>query len=83
MKTLHQPQLDQIPLQKSKHLISEQLIGLKKDKFMELIDLKPGDCIKYNFLYSNEEEKIGLITKIKKDNNFAFMIYLVDKRLYA
>tara|TARA_A200000159_G_scaffold161061_1_gene182269 strand:+ start:1655 stop:1846 length:192 start_codon:yes stop_codon:yes gene_type:complete len=47
---------------------------------MELIDLKPGDCIKYNFLYSNEEEKIGLVTKIKKDNNFAFMIYLVDNK---
>ena len=47
---------------------------------MELMDLKPGDCIKYNFLYSNEEDKIGLITKIKKDNNFAFMIYLVDNK---
>ncbi len=47
---------------------------------MELMDLKPGDCIKYNFLYSNEEEKIGLITKIQKDNNFAFMIYLVDNK---
>ncbi len=47
---------------------------------MELMDLKTGDCIKYNFLYSNEEEKIGLVTKIKKDNNFAFMIYLVDNK---
>ena len=44
------------------------------------MDLKLGDCIRYNFLYSNEEEKIGLITKIKKDNNFAFMIYLVDDK---
>ena len=44
------------------------------------MDLKSGDCIKYSFLYSNEEEKIGLITKIKKDNNFAFMIYLVDEK---
>jgi len=47
---------------------------------MELMDLKTGDCIKYNFLYSNEEEKIGLVTKIKKDNNFSFMIYLVDNK---
>ena len=47
---------------------------------MELMDLKPGDCIKYNFLFSNEEEKIGLVTQIKKDNNFAFMIYLVDNK---
>ena len=44
------------------------------------MDLKTGDCIKYNFLYSNEEEKIGLVTKIKKDNNFSFMIYLVDNK---
>jgi len=44
------------------------------------MDLKEGDCIKYNFIYSNEEEKIGLITKIKKDNNFAFMIHLIDEK---
>ena len=42
------------------------------------MDLKVGDCIRYNFLYSNEKEKIGLITQIKKDVNFSFMIYLVD-----
>ena len=44
------------------------------------MDLKAGDCIKYNFLYSNEEEKIGLVTQIKKDNNFAFMVYIVDEK---
>tara|TARA_S200000501_G_C20606454_1_gene648271 strand:+ start:340 stop:522 length:183 start_codon:yes stop_codon:yes gene_type:complete len=44
------------------------------------MDLKAGDCIKYNFLYSNEEEKIGLVTQIKKDNNFAFMVYVVDEK---
>jgi len=42
------------------------------------MDLKVGDCIRYNFLYSNEKEKIGLITQIKKDVNFSFMIYLID-----
>ena len=44
------------------------------------MDLKIGECIKYNFLYSNEEEKIGLITKIVKDYNFSYMIYLVDEK---
>tara|TARA_Y100000114_G_C11752566_1_gene325154 strand:+ start:1390 stop:1572 length:183 start_codon:yes stop_codon:yes gene_type:complete len=44
------------------------------------MDLKIGECIKYNFLYSNEEEKIGLITKIAKDYNFSYMIYLVDEK---
>lgn len=44
------------------------------------MDLKKGDCIRYNFLYSNEKEKIGLITQIKEDNNFAFMVYLVDDK---
>ena len=47
---------------------------------MGVMDLKIGDCIEYNFLYSNEEIKIGLITNIKKDNNFAFMIHLVDNK---
>ena len=42
------------------------------------MDLKVGDCIKYNFLYSNEEEKIGLITQIKEDYNFSFMVYVID-----
>ena len=44
------------------------------------MDLKKGDCIRYNFLYSNEKEKIGLVTRIKEDNNFAFMVYLVDDK---
>ena len=44
------------------------------------MDLEIGNCIEYSFLYSNEEKKIGLITQIKKDVNFSFMIYLVDEK---
>lgn len=40
-------------------------------------DLKVGQAIKYNYLYSNEEEKIGLIVKLKKDLNFTMMIYML------
>ena len=47
---------------------------IKKNKSL---DLKVGQTIKYNFLYSNEKEKIGLVTNIKKDINFYAMIYLL------
>ena len=42
-----------------------------------LKDIKIGNSLIYNFLYSNEEEKIGLVVDIKKDNNFYAMIYLL------
>lgn len=42
------------------------------------LDIKIGNIIKYNFLYSNEGFKIGLVYKIEKDNNFAYMIYFVN-----
>ena len=45
-------------------------------------DLKKGDLIKYNFLYSNEEEKIGLVYDIKKDLNFSAMIFVVGNKKY-
>lgn len=43
----------------------------------KLKDIKIGDTIVYNFLYSNEETKIGIVTNIKKDINFYAMIYLL------
>ena len=43
-------------------------------------DLKKGDLIKYNFLYSNEKEKIGIVYDIKKDLNFTAMIYIVGNK---
>ena len=43
------------------------------------MDLAVGCAIKYRFHYSNEEAKFGLIVKIIKDINFAYMIHLVSE----
>jgi len=42
------------------------------------LDLKKGNVINYSYLYTNEENKIGLVYKIKKDINFGHMIYILD-----
>ena len=42
-----------------------------------MIDLKIGNLIKYNFLYSNEEDKVGIICKINKDPNFSYIVYIL------
>jgi hypothetical protein len=42
-----------------------------------MIDLKIGSLIKYNFLYSNEEDKTGIVCKIKKDPNFSYIVYVL------
>lgn len=39
--------------------------------------LKKGKLIKYNFLYSNEEEKYGMVYNVKKDNNFVAMVTIL------
>ena len=46
-----------------------------------LLDLKKGDLIKYNFLYSNEKEKIGVVYDIKEDLNFAAMIHIISDKI--
>lgn len=43
-------------------------------------DLKKGDLIRYNFLYSNEKEKIGIVYNIKKDLNFVAMIHIIGNK---
>ena len=43
-------------------------------------DLKKGDLIRYNFLYSNEKEKIGIVYDIKEDLNFAAMIHIIGNK---
>lgn len=43
-----------------------------------MLDIKIGNIIKYNFLYSNEEFKLGLVYDIKRDLNFSYMIYVID-----
>jgi hypothetical protein len=39
--------------------------------------LKKGNLIRYNFLYSNEEEKVGVVFDIIKDINFTAMVHIV------
>lgn len=41
--------------------------------------IKKGDLIKYNYLYSNEEPKIGVVIKLKKDLNFDKIIHVVTE----
>ena len=43
-------------------------------------DLKKGDLIRYNFLYSNDKEKIGIVYDIKEDLNFAAMIHIIGDK---
>tara|TARA_B100001989_G_scaffold134607_1_gene95318 strand:+ start:1153 stop:1353 length:201 start_codon:yes stop_codon:yes gene_type:complete len=42
------------------------------------LDINIGNIIEYNYSYSNEESKIGLVYKIVKDLNFSYMLYLID-----
>tara|TARA_B000000557_G_C20771705_1_gene442134 strand:- start:197 stop:397 length:201 start_codon:yes stop_codon:yes gene_type:complete len=42
------------------------------------LDINIGNVIEYNYFYSNEESKIGLVYKIVKDLNFSYMLYLID-----
>lgn len=44
--------------------------------------LKKGNLIRYNFLFSNEEEKVGVVFDIIKDANFTAMVHVVgDKEI--
>lgn len=45
---------------------------------MKYLPIEIGQVIEYNFLFSNEESKIGLIIDYKKDSNFYAMIYLLS-----
>lgn len=36
-----------------------------------------GSLIKYKFLYSNEDTKIGIVIKVVKDMNFAYNIHIL------
>ena len=38
-----------------------------------------GNCILYNYLYSNDSDRIGIILKIKKDTNFAYMVTILTE----
>lgn len=45
-------------------------------------DLKKGDLIKYNFLYSNENEKFGIVYDIKSDPNFSAIVTLLTDGVF-
>ena len=40
-------------------------------------DVKIGRLIKYNYLYSNENDKIGIVCSLKKDPNFNYIVYVL------
>lgn len=40
-------------------------------------DVKIGKLIKYNFLYSNEDDKIGIVCELKKDPNFSYIVHIL------
>jgi len=49
-----------------------------KDK-SKILDLKKGQLVRYNFLFSNEDDKFGIILKIKEDLNFSYMISILNE----
>jgi hypothetical protein len=44
-------------------------------------ELKIGDLIEFNYLFSNEKNKIGIVLEIKKDLNFCYMITILSNNL--
>ncbi len=41
--------------------------------------IRIGDLIKFNYLFSNENDKIGIVYSIKKDYNFSQIIEIVSE----
>jgi len=49
-------------------------------KLVNIIDeLKKSDLISYNFLFSSEKTKLGVVLNIKEDANFGFIIEILNK----
>ena len=42
-------------------------------------DLKTNDLISYNFLFSNEKEKFGVVLNVKEDLNFCFIVEVLSE----
>ena len=42
-------------------------------------DLKKNDLISYNYLFSNEEEKYGLVLRVNEDLNFGFVVEILNE----
>ncbi len=41
--------------------------------------IRIGDLIKFNYLFSNENDKIGVVYSIKKDYNFSQIIEILSE----
>lgn len=44
-----------------------------------IYDLKKNDLIFYNYLFSNEEETIGVVLNVKEDLNFGFIVEVLNE----
>ena len=44
-----------------------------------IYDLKKNDLISYNYLFSNEKEKIGVVLNVKEDLNFGFIVEVLNE----
>ena len=42
-------------------------------------DLKKNDLISYNYLFSNEDEKFGVVICVKEDLNFGFVVEVLNE----
>ena len=47
----------------------------------DIFDLKKGDLIEFNYLYSNLENRIGIVIDIEADFNFAYMVTVLSSSL--
>ena len=47
----------------------------------DIFDLKKGDLIEFNYLYSNLENRIGIVIDIETDFNFAYMVTVLSSSL--
>lgn len=53
----------------------------KTDKRGLSLDVEVGNLIAYNYLFSNEGNKFGIVVKIEEDLNFGFMLHILSKNL--
>jgi hypothetical protein len=37
-----------------------------------------GNLIKFNYMYSNEKSKVGIIASVEKDPNFTYMLKIIS-----
>lgn len=61
-----------------KHKKSEEIYIKNCNDFDKTCPVKIGDLIEYNYIYSNVENKTGIIVEIKNDINFYYMLKIID-----